>query len=137
MTAVGEDEPRWLTRELVDAIHDAQIAKHGGLLGVNDENLVESALARPRNLHAYVGGDIARLAAAYAFRLAKNHGYRDGNKRTAFLACYTFLGLNGLELVVPEPEAVVAMLALATGEVDEEGFARWVRDHAVPFPASG
>jgi death on curing protein len=135
VSEAGANEPRWLTRELVDAIHDAQIARHGGLLGVNDENLVESALARPRSLFAYVGGDAARLAAAYAFGPAKHHGYRDGNKRTAFLACYTFLGLNGLELVVPEPEAVVAMLALATGGVDEEGFARWVRDHAVPFPA--
>ena len=137
MTEADEGEPRWLTRELVDAIHDAQIARHGGMLGVNDENLVESALARPRNLFAYVGGDLAALAAAYAFGLAKNHGYRDGNKRTAFLACYAFLGLNGLELVVPEPEAVVMMLALATDEVDEEGFARWARDHAVPYPAGG
>lgn len=137
MTVPDAGEPRWLTRELVDAIHDAQIAKHGGLLGVNNENLLESALARPQNLFAYVGGDLAALAASYAFGIAKNHGYRDGNKRTAFLACYTFLGLNGLELVVPEPDAVAAMLSLATDQIDEEGFARWLRDHVVPFPGTG
>jgi death on curing protein len=131
------DEPVWLIRASVDGIHEMQLSLHGGLPGVNSEHLVESALARPRNLFAYVGGDLPRLAAAYAFGLAKNHGYRDANKRTAFVACATFLGLNGRLLEAPEPEAVVMMLALATDEVDEEGFARWVRDHVVPFPATG
>ena len=126
------DEPVWLTREIVDALHDRRIAQHGGLPGVANDHLVESALARPQNLYAYVGGDLPRLAAAYAYGLAKNHGYRDGNKRTAFISCYTFLGLNGLRLDADERDVVATMLALATDAISEEGFAEWVRAHVVP-----
>lgn len=125
-------EPKWLTREIADMLHDQRLAQHGGLAGVNDENLIESALARPRNLFAYVGGDLPRLAAAYAFGLAKNHGYRDANKRTAFAACVTFLYVNGLLLEVEEPEVVVMMLELATDLVSEEAFAEWLRAHVAP-----
>lgn len=130
-TAVAP-EPQWLDRALVDYLHDTSLALFGGLPGVNSENLVESALARPQNLFVYVGGDLPRLAAAYAFGFAKNHGYRDGNKRTAFTSCATFLDMNGLELVVDETEALERMLELATDAVSEEGFAEWLRAHVVP-----
>ena len=126
------DEPTWLSREIVDALHDRRIAQHGGLPGVNNDNLIESALARPQNLYAYVGGDLPRLAAAYAYGVAKNDGYRDGNKRTAFISCYTFLGLNGLRLEADEVDVVATMLELATDAISEEGFAEWLRAHVVP-----
>lgn len=125
-------EPVWLDRALVDYLHDTSLAMFGGLPGVNDENLVESALARPQNLYAYIGGDLPRLAAAYAFGFAKNHGYRDGNKRTAFTSCATFLDLNGLDLIADEVEALERMLELATDAISEEGFAEWLRAHVVP-----
>ena len=125
-------EPKWLTREIVDMLHEQQLALNGGLAGVNGENLVESALARPRNLFAYVGGDLPRLAAAYAFGFAKNHGFRDANKRTAFATCAVFLYVNGLRLEVDEGEVVVTMLELATGIVTEDAFAEWLRAHVVP-----
>lgn len=130
--ATGVVEPVWLTRALVDYLHDTSLAMFGGLPGVNSENLVESALARPQNLSAYVGGDLPRLAAAYAFGFAKNHGYRDGNKRTAFTACATFLDMNGFDLEADEREALETMLELATGAVSEESFAEWLRAHVVP-----
>jgi death-on-curing protein len=113
-------------------LHDQRLAQHGGLPGVNSENLIESALARPRNLFAYVGGDLPRLAASYAFGFAKNDGYRDANKRTAFAACAVFLYINGLQLEADEHEVVVTMLELATGIVTEEAFAEWLRARAVP-----
>ena len=126
------DEPSWVTREIVDVLHDRSLMLYGGLAGVNGEHLIESALARPRNLFAYVGGDLPRLAAAYAFGLAKNDGYRDGNKRTAFIAAAVFLDMNGLELVADEQDALVTMLELATGIVTEDAFAEWLRAHAAP-----
>lgn len=125
-------EPRWLTRPEVDFLHDQRLAQHGGLPGVNNENLVESALARPQNLYAYVGGDLPRLAAAYAFGFAKNHGYRDANKRTAFAVCAVFLRLNGLTLEADEHDVVATMLELATDIITEEGFAEWLRAHVPP-----
>ena len=89
-------EPRWLTRRMLDVLHDAQLREHGGSPGTRDEGLLESALARPQHKFAYAKRpDLATLAAAYAFGLARNHGYVDGNKRTAFMAAYVFLGLNG------------------------------------------
>jgi death-on-curing protein len=126
------DEPTWLSREIVDVLHDRSLTLYGGMAGVNSENLIESALARPRNLFAYVGADLPRLAAAYAFGVAKNHGYRDGNKRTAFLSAAVFLDMNGLELVADEHDALVTMLELATGIVTEEAFAEWLRPRVVP-----
>ena len=131
-TTAVQPEPHWLDRALVDYLHDTSLAMFGGLPGVNSEDLVESALARPQNLFVYVGGDLPRLAAAYAFGFAKNHGYRDGNKRTAFTSCATFLDMNGLELIVDETDALDRMLELATDAISEEGFAEWLRTHVVP-----
>jgi death on curing protein len=122
-------EPIWLSTDLVLSIHDEQLGQFGGPPGLRDQGLLESALGRPLNKYAYGTEDLAVLAAAYAFGLARNHAFVDGNKRIAFLAMVTFLGLNGIEFVVPEPEAVVILLALAAGEVDEDGFARWIRDN--------
>ena len=121
-------EPVWLTVDLVLSIHDEQLREFGGPSGLRDRGLLESALARPLNKFGYGSGDIAELAAAYAFGLARNHAFVDGNKRIALLAMVTFLGLNDIEFVVPEPEAVVIMLGVAAGEIDEDGLARWIRD---------
>ena len=119
---------RWIDRRALDLLHDESIAEHGGASGVRDEGLLESALARPQNLPAYGDPDVAALAAAYAFGLAKNHAFVDGNKRAAFLAVGMFLAINGWKLVTTQSEATLAVLALAAGEIDEEEFAAWVRD---------
>jgi death-on-curing protein len=121
-------EPVWLSPELVIAIHDEQLAEFGGASGLRDAGALESAIARPLNQYHYGKTELAALAAAYGFGLSRNHAFVDGNKRTAFLAIVTFLGLNDLEFVVPEPEAVVVMLALAAGEIDEAGLAKWIAD---------
>ena len=125
----GAAQPRWLTRVLLDAIHDAQLREHGGSPGIRDEGLIESALVRPRHKHAYGETDIALFAAAYAFGLVKNHGYIDGNKRTAFQAAYVFLGLNGLNLGASEPEVADVVNRLASGKISEPAFAQWIREH--------
>jgi death-on-curing protein len=126
-------EPKWLARVVVDAIHADQVREHGGLSGVRDENALESALGRPRQKHADdTGIDLAGLAAAYAFGVARNHPYRDGNKRIAFLALVTFLGINGKEFDVAEEDVVATMLALAEGSVTEAQLARWIRKHLSP-----
>ena len=121
-------EPIWLSPELVIAIHDEQLAEFGGASGLRDAGALESALAHPLNRYHYGNTDLASLAAAYGFGLSRNHAFVDGNKRTAFLAIVTFLGLNEVDFVVAEPEAVVMMLALAAGEVDEEGLTQWIAD---------
>ena len=123
------DEPLWLTREIVVAIHDEQLTIHGGASGLRDEGMLESALQRPRNRWSYENGELPELAAAYAFGIARNHPFVDGNKRTSLLAFYTFLGINDLDFVVPEAEAAAIILALAAGEVGEEGLTRWIRDN--------
>ena len=126
-------EPLWLTRAAIEIIHDEQLAEHGGAPGIRDEGLLESALARPHNLFAYESGrDLCDLAAAYAAGLVRNQPFVDGNKRTGFLAAYTFLLMNGLELVAPEGEAVVMTLGLASGELAEEGYAAWLLDRSEP-----
>jgi death on curing protein len=122
-------EPVWLSTDLVLAIHEEQLRQFGGPSGLRDRGLLESALARPLNKYAYGTNDLAALAAAYGFGLARNHAFLDGNKRIAFLAMVTFLGLNQVELMVPEAEAVVIMLSVAAGEVDEDGLARWIGDN--------
>jgi death on curing protein len=122
-------EPRWLPKDLVLAVHDRQLAEHGGAAGVRDEGLLESALARPQNLHAYGEGDVVAMAAAYAFGIARNHPFIDGNKRTAFVACELFLAANGYELTASDEECLAMMLALAASEIDETGFAAWLRDN--------
>jgi death on curing protein len=123
------NEPEWLWFELVVAIHDEQLAEHGGAAGVRDRPMLESALARAQNKWAYEQADLAEIAAAYAFGIAKNHPFVDGNKRTSLMAIYTFLAINGVELDVPEADFAAIILALAAGEVGEEGLTRWIRDN--------
>jgi death on curing protein len=123
----------WISRALLDAMHVGLLERYGGSHGVISETLVESALARPRTLLACAPeSDLAALAASLCFGLAKNRGFRDGNKRTAFAAAAVFLRLNGQRLVVAEPEAVAAMVYLATDVWTEERMAAWLRDHLVP-----
>jgi death-on-curing protein len=120
----------WIEPAVVLAIHDEQIDEHGGAPGVRDAGLLESALARPQNLAAYGGPDVFLLAAAYAFGVAKNHPFVDGNKRTAFVLCELFPLLNGEELVASDADALAHMLALAAGDIDENEFAAWLRENA-------
>jgi death-on-curing protein len=122
-------EPEWLDLPIIVAIHDEQLAVHGGAGGIRDVALLESALDRPRNKWVYESAELPELAAAYGFGLAKNHPFVDGNKRTSLLAIYTFLGVNGVDFVVPEAEAAAMIFALAAGEVSEESLARWIRDN--------
>ena len=112
----------WLSRQLVLAIHDEQLAEHGGALGVRDAGLLDSALARPLNRAGYGQPDTAELAALYAIAIALNHPFLDGNKRTAYVTLETFLALNGCRFAASDADAVVMTLAMAAGEVDGEGF---------------
>ena len=121
---------RWIDRQALCLLHDESLAEHGGSSGLRDEGLLESALARPRNLAAYGEPDIADLAASYAVGLAKNHPFVDGNKRAAFLAVGLFLALNGYRLVSSQADATLTMLAVAAGDIDEPTFAAWIRDHS-------
>jgi death-on-curing protein len=124
-------EPRWLTRLVVDAVHVDQLREHGGLPGLRDENLLESALARPQQKQHYADDtDIPMLAAAYGFGLVQNQPYRDGNKRIGFLAMITFLEMNGYEFDGTDAEVVIEFLALADGSVSEESLADWIRQHS-------
>jgi death on curing protein len=119
-------EPFWLTRQMIVAIHDEQLTIHGGASGLRDEGMLESALD---HRWAYEKAELAELAAAYAFGIARNHPFVDGNKRTSLLALYTFLGVNGIDFIVPEAEAAAIILSLAAGEVSEESLTRWIRDN--------
>ena len=123
-------EPAWLTVDLIRAVHQELIAEHGGMGGIRDEELLDSALARPRQLLAYGDPDIFELATAYAFGIVRNHPFVDGNKRTGFMAAYVFLRLHGYRLVAPEAEAVVAFQDLAAGEIDEAMLAKWIEANA-------
>jgi len=121
-------EPAWVPRVVVEAVHLDQIRAHGGLVGVRDEAALESALARPRNKFAYGRKvDPASLAAAYAFGLARNHPFNDGNKRIAFLVAVIFLGLNGWEFEVSDEEVVRHVVALAAGRLTEAKLASWFK----------
>jgi death on curing protein len=120
----------WIEADVLRAVHEEQLAEHGGAAGTRDEGLFESALARPRHLAAYGDPDVADLAAAYGFGLARNHPFIDGNKRTAFVAVELFLDVNGHELVAPDTDCVLTMLAVAAGQMDEATFARWLRQHS-------
>lgn len=125
-------KPRWLSRLPVDAMHTDQLREHGGLPGIRDENVLESALARPQQKHHDVeDADIATLAAACGFGLVKGHPYRDGNKRIGFLATVTFLGLNRHALIATDVEVVAEILGLADGRLSEDEFAGWIRTHSV------
>jgi death-on-curing protein len=119
---------------MLGAIHDAQLREHGGLPGVRDEGALEAALARPRHKFAYAKrADLATLAAAYAFGLARNHGFVDGNKRAAFMGAYVFLGLNGQDLEADEPDVVTTMERVADGRLTEPGLASWIRQRLRPI----
>lgn len=121
-------EPTWVSRVLLDAMHHALVEQYGGAHGVRDEGLIESALARPRNLLAYEPStDAPALAAALCFGLAKNHGYVDGNKRVAFTGAAVFLRLNGLRLVAEEPEVVTTMVYVTSGEWTQAQLGEWIR----------
>ena len=122
-------EPFWLSSQMIVAIHDEQLATYGGAAGLRDEGMLESALDRPRNKWTSKQAELAELAAAYAFGIARNQPFVDGNKRTALLALYTFLGVNDIEFDVPEAEAASIILSLAAGEVSEESLTRWIRDN--------
>jgi death on curing protein len=119
----------WITTAVVLAIHDAQIVEHGGSEGLRDHNLLESALARPRNLFAYGSPrpDLAALAAAYAFGIARNHAFIDGNKRTSLVATQTFVNLNGMDLAADDAEMLQVWSDLGAGNLSEEALADWIR----------
>lgn len=121
-------EPEWLTLEMVVAIHERQLKTFGGPPGTRDPGALESALGRPVNRRAYEEADHAQLAAAYAFGIARNDPFIDGNKRTALVAVVTFLGLNDIDFLVPEAEAASAVLGLAADGISEDSLARWIRD---------
>lgn len=124
------DEPLWLVRGFLDEAHADQLKQHGGFPGVRDENALESALARPKNRWSYEPQvDIYELAAAYGYGLATSHPYSDGNKRTAFIAMYTFLGLNDLEIIASQTEVVSFMLQVAGGLLEEAPIAEWLRQN--------
>lgn len=122
-------EPCWLSLEEVTVAHDRQLRSHGGPASLRDQGALESALARPLNRFHYGETDLAALAAAYAFGLARNHPFVDGNTRIAFIAMMTFLRLNGVRFAPDPAEAAVIILGLAAGEVSEESLARWIRDN--------
>lgn len=123
----------WIEESVVWAVHEAQLAEHGGLAGVRDAGLLASALARPLNLASYGDADAAALAAAYAFGIARNHPFIDGNKRTAFVCAELFLALNGVTLLAEDASCVSTMLALASGELPETELAAWLRTHTSPL----
>lgn len=121
-------EPRWLSLDIVQSVHAEQLALFGGPDGIRDQGLLESALTRPLNRWHSGCESLAELAAAYAFGIARNHPFIDGNKRSAFAALMVFLRLNGVAFAPPQAEATAMMLALAAGEIEEEGLARWIAD---------
>ena len=129
MTAVGV--PRFLSATIAQAVHDRQLAEHGGLAGVKDAGLLDSAVARPLNKHGYGEDDLCALAAAYAFGIARNHPFADGNKRTAWVMARLFLRLNGVSLSFDKTEAIRMMLSLAAGDMAEAQVAAWFRERVV------
>jgi death on curing protein len=130
-------ELRWLSLREVLTIHERQLGRFGGAPGIRDQGMLESALSRPRNKWEYERADVVDLAAAYAFGIVRNHPFVDGNKRVGFLTMAAFLRLNGLHFA-PSPEAATkATMALAAGEIDESGFARWILDNVSTRPTGG
>jgi death-on-curing protein len=130
---VNTSDLKWVSEKTVLAIHDEQLAEHGGMPGVRDMALVQSALHRPQNLAAYGAPDIADLAAAYAYGISRNHGFLDGNKRTAFVVAYVFLLDHGYELMASDQDTVSTMLAVAAGEMSEVELAVWFRGYIRPI----
>jgi len=127
---------RWINERAVRAIHDAQIGEHGGGTGVRDSGLLESALARAQNRAAYEASDISAITAAFAFGIARNHPFVDGNKRTSLVVAETFLLLNGQELTAGDAEVLKTWVALAAGEIAEEALASWLRSNLSPLASA-
>jgi death on curing protein len=127
-------EPRWVALRWVMAVHEEQLAEHGGGTGVRDQGLLESALARPQNLWSYgePAPDLAALAAAYAYGIAKNHAFVDGNKRTALVVSFGFFWVNGYRVTTSQSENAVIFEQLAAGELEEEQLANWFRNNSEP-----
>jgi death-on-curing protein len=130
-------EPEWLDLGIVLDFHAEQLALFGGPDGLRDPGLLESALARPQNKFAYGESDLAALAAAYGFGIARNHPFIDGNKRTALASMIVFLNLNGLALAAPQEAATAIVLAMAAGEIGEDVLSRWLSSHVQPLEAPG
>lgn len=127
--ASNDDGPKWLTYDQVIAIHSRQLRRFGGATGLRDEGLLRSAIERPINKWHYEQAELPELAAAYAFGLAKNHAFVDGNKRMAFMSMMTFLWKNGVRFAPDQAQATKIIMSLAAGEVSEESLARWIRDN--------
>ena len=123
----------WINRRALLLLHGESLVLHGGAQGIRDEGLLESALTRPENLFHYGSPDVFDCAAAYAFGLAKNHPFIDGNKRAGFLGAGMFLRLNGYRLTATPQDATLTMLALAAGEIGESDYAAWLRTHTSPL----
>jgi death-on-curing protein len=124
--------PRWISKKALLLLHEESIAEFGGARGLRDEGLLDSALARPQNAHAYnPDSTIPKLAAACAYGLAKNYPFVDGNKRVAFLAIGLFLAINGYRLKAGQVDAIKTMMAVASGELDEQGLSAWIGENTV------
>ncbi len=128
---------QFIDPRVIRAVHEEQLAEHGGAAGIRDEGMLESALSTPLQQAHYGTPDVAEIAAAYAYGIARNHPFLDGNKRTAFVAAELFLALNGHMLMADDVSCVSTMLALAAGELDEAGYAAWLRGHIVPRNPEG
>ncbi|MBY5718708.1 type II toxin-antitoxin system death-on-curing family toxin [Rhizobium leguminosarum] len=127
---------KWLSRQAVENMHDEQIAEHGGLVGLRDANALETSLARPLNKAAYGETDIFVLAAAYLYAIVRNHPFVDGNKRSGYLAAFTFLYINRYVINAENAQVVAFVLDVAAGEIDEEGATRFLRDFSMPLNPS-
>jgi death-on-curing protein len=126
------NEPHWITKDILLAVHAELLNRFGGLSGIRDEGLLDSALNRPKYLVYYGSPTLFQVAASYSHEIVKNHPFLDGNKRTGFMSAYIFLGVNGWSLEAPEEEAVLEALALAAGETSEEAYATWLERTSVP-----
>ncbi len=124
-------QPIWLSEQIVKAIQIDQLKQHGGMEGIRDENLLSASLARPIHFFNYANPSLFELAAAYGFGITKNHPFVDGNKRTAFMVMYVFLGLNNYKLEMPDSEVVLMMERLASGEESQESLASWLENYAI------
>jgi death on curing protein len=126
-------EWKWLSREVMLAVHDEQLAEHGGQFGVRDMGLFDSASASPQQVASYGEPTAANLAALYGYGIARNHPFLDGNKRTAFVAMELFLVLNGYRLAADDANCVLTMLDVAAGQISEEQFTAWIERHLTPL----
>jgi death on curing protein len=127
------DEPEWVILSVVRALHEEQLAEHGGSPGTRDEGLLESALAKPKNLFHYEDAELAALAASYAIGIAKNHPFIDSNKRTSFVVATTFLYINGFAVETTDAEVVTTWLQVAEGTIDENALAKWFGQRLTPL----